>query len=98
MSYEEEDPHMAGNLAAIRTYLKTHFEEFNITEESDGPCYHRFTVAKFRPPTRYKLQVSWPKISDSNNTPTTIKRLLVKDDVAAGMRAEKGDYFSWGWH
>jgi hypothetical protein len=98
MNNEEEDPRMAGNLAAIRTYLKVHFDEFHITEESYGPSYHKFTVAKFRPPTSYKLQVTWPKISDSSNTSAKIKRLLVKDDVAAGMRAERGDYFSWGWH
>jgi hypothetical protein len=97
MSNEAEREHKEENVAIIRAYLQGEFKGFDISEQPDYPLSYTFTVTKLKPPTQYKLKMSWPRISDGDYTPAKIKRLLINDDVAARMKAARGEYFSWGW-
>src|SRR5262249_4310488 len=80
-----------GNVARIRAYLHNQFEGFDIYEQPDCPLSYTFTVTQLRPLTQYKLTVSWPRILNTNHTPAEITHLLTTDNVAARMRASRGE-------
>ena len=94
----EEAIRVQQNQQVIREYLIGQFKGFELTDTSDRPLSHMFTVTKSSE-ERYKLKVAWPQISDRSNTPEKIKQLLVTNDVAGRMRASsQGEYFAWGNH
>lgn len=97
MSNEDEEARVKENQQVIRKYLFGQFGGFQLTEDTpDRPLWHKFTMTKLKPLEQYRLIVSWPKISDGDNTPAKIKQLLVTDDVANRMRDKQGEYFPWG--
>lgn len=86
------------NLAVIRGYLKIRFPGCVITEESDPSTYHTFIVTNEKVHKRYKLKVSWFRLSDRSNTQEKTRAELDHMDVAgcmiqAGERSE--DWFDW---
>jgi CheY-like chemotaxis protein len=89
-------PFVKQNQQVIRDYLIDQFKGFEVTDMPNPPVVHLFIVTKSSV-ERYGLKVAWSQISDRNNTPATIKQLLVAHDVAGRMRAtSQGEYFAWG--
>jgi len=90
------EAYIEANLEVIREYLMDQFKWFEVTEKSDGPLSHTFTVMKSSD-ERYQLKVLWPQLSDDSNTPERTQQRLVTDDVAGRMKGKsQGEYFSWG--
>jgi hypothetical protein len=52
------------NQEVIREYLIGQSKGFELTDTSDRPLSHTFTVTK-SPGERYKLKVAWRQISDN---------------------------------
>jgi len=83
------------NLAVIRGYLKIRFPGCVITEESDPSTYHMFIVTNEKLHKRYKLKVSWLRLSDRSNTQEKTRAELDRID-AAGCMIQAGDgWFDW---
>ena len=96
MSKETEDAFVKENQQVIRDYLIGKFKGFEVTDTPNTPLSHMFIVTRSSE-ERYRVQVTWPQISDSSNTPARIKQLLVAHDVAGRMRGKsQGEYFAWG--
>ncbi len=98
MSENDEARRIDEKVVVIRAYLGKKFLNFQITEDEADPstCW-RFTVTQLRPAYEsFKLQVGWPRLADRKNTPKSIERSLIAEDVAAEMRKVKGEYFIWG--
>jgi hypothetical protein len=96
MSNETEDALVKEKQEVIRDYLIGQFKGFEVTDTPNPPLSHMFIVTKSSE-EQYRLKVAWPYFSDSNNTPATLKRLLVAHDVAGRMRGKsQGEYFAWG--
>ena len=94
----ENKAHIESNLEVIREYLIGQFKGFELTDTPDRPISHTFTVTKSSD-ERYQLKVSWPQLSDQNNTSDWTKQRLVIGDVAGRMKGKsQGEYFSWGKH
>ena len=90
------DRHVEANLEVIREYLIGQFKGFELIDRPDRHSSHTFTVTKSAD-ERYQVKVSWPQLSDTNNTPERTKQRLVTDDVAGRMKGKsQGEYFSWG--
>jgi hypothetical protein len=90
--------HIEANLEVIREYLEIQFKGFGLTEKSDAPRSHTFTVTKSSD-QEYKLKVYWAQLSDQSHTPERTQQRLVADDVAGRMKGKsQGEYFSWGKH
>ncbi len=97
MSNADEGTRIQTNVEVIREYLRSEFEGFKLTDKSEGPFGHLFTVTNISAYARYALKVSGPRLSDSSNTPKRIKRQLALDKVAGKMKAkESGEPYSWG--
>ena len=98
MSENDEFRRIEEKLVGIRAYLVKNFPNYQITEDEGTPstCW-RFTLTQLRPAYEsFKLQVGWPRLADRKNTPKSIERSLIAEDVAAEMRKVKGEYFIWG--
>ncbi len=94
----ENTAHIEANLEAIRVYLIGQFKGFDLTDTPNHPLSHTFTATKSSE-ERYRVEVSWPQLSDISNTPEKTKKRLVTDDVAGGMRGKsQGEHFWWGKH
>lgn len=86
------------NLAVIRGYLKIRFPGCVITEESDPSTYHKFIVTNEKLRKRYKLKVSWLRLSDRSNTQEKTRAELDRIDVAGCMiqaNERSEDWFDW---
>jgi hypothetical protein len=86
------------NLAVIRAYLKGKFPDCVITEESIPNTYHKFIVANAKIVKRYKLKVSWVRLSDRNHPPEKTRVELNRIDVAGSLvlAADRGEgWFYW---
>ena len=96
MSKATEDAFVEENQQVIRDYLIGKFKGFEVTDTPNPPLSHMFIVTKSSE-EQYRVQVTWPQISDSGNTPAMMKQLLVAHDVAGRMRGKsQGEYFAWG--
>ncbi len=98
MSENDEARRIDEKLVVIRAYLVKSFPNYQITEDEETPstCW-RFTLTQLRPAYEsFKLKVWWPRLADRKNTPQSIERSLIAEDVAAEMRKVKGEYFPWG--
>ena len=96
MSKETEDAFVKENQQVIRDYLNEKFKGFDVTDTPNPPLSHMFIVTRSAE-ERYSVKVTWPQISDKNNTPAKMKQLLVAHDVAGRMRGKsQGEYFAWG--
>ena len=96
MTDHEEQQRIEDNLAVIRSYLRDKFPEYDITEDSPYPSmYHKFAITNLKLYKCYKLHVSWPRLSDLENTPAKTRAALDHDDVAGRMIAADGDRFYW---
>ena len=91
-----EDYRIAGNQQVIREYLANEFLGCTMTEDrAHPPTHHSFVMAEPRTDTRYKLKVSWGRLSDSGNVPEKTMTRLCGDNVAGKMRDAKGEFFYW---
>jgi len=96
MHKETEDAFVKENQQAIRDYLNEKFKGFDVTDTPNPPLSHMFIVTRSSE-ERYSVKVTWPQISDKNNTPAKMKQLLVAHDVAGRMRGKsQGEHFIWG--
>jgi len=96
MRKETEDAFVKENQQAIRDYLNEKFKGFDVTDTPNPPLSHMFIVTRSSE-ERYSVKVTWPQISDKNNTPAKMKQLLVAHDVAGRMRGKsQGEHFIWG--
>ena len=96
MSKETEDTFVEENQQVIRDYLIGKFKGFEVTDTPNPPLSHMFIVTKSSE-EQYRVQVTWPQISDSRTTPAMMKQLLFAHDVAGRMRGKsQGEYFAWG--
>ena len=89
------DPHVQANLEVIRTYLREHFEGFELMEKLEGSVCHRFEMVNLH--KRFKLAVSGHLLSDHNYAPEQIRELLIDKKVAERMKRRPGEDFFWGW-
>jgi len=83
------------NLAVIRGYLKIRFPGCVVTEESDPSTYHTFIVTNEKLHKRYKLKVSWFRLSDRSNTQEKTRGELDRMDVAGCMIQAGDGWFDW---
>jgi len=98
MSENDEARRIEENLVVIRAYLGENFPNYHMAEDEGTPhMYWRLTLTQLKPAYEsFKLQVGWPRLADRKNTPKSIERSLIAEDVAAEMRKVKGEYFIWG--
>jgi hypothetical protein len=90
------DAFVKENQQVIRDYLIGKFKGFDVTDMPNPPLSHLFIVTRSSD-EQYRLKVTWRHLSDSSNTPATLKRLLIAHDVAGRMRGKsQGEYFAWG--
>lgn len=96
MSKEPKNVFITQNQQVIRDYLIEQFKGFEVTDTPNPPLSHMFIVTRSSE-EQYRVKVTWPLISDSENTPARIQRLLTTHDVAGRMRGKsQGEYFAWG--
>jgi len=98
MSLADQQAHIHTNVEGVREYLRSELKECELADRSEGNSGHVFTVTNLSAYKRHKLKVSAPRLSDSNNTPASIKRQLFLDNVAGRMRdpVNAGELL-WGW-
>ncbi|MDK2744062.1 MAG: hypothetical protein NDI90_14215 [Nitrospira sp. BO4] len=95
MEIPEEQKRIKDNLAVIRLYLTSKFPDHTITEAAVPSLYHKFTVTNHTQYTRYKLKVSWPRLSDRSNTPEHTRSALDSGNVASGMMQIGDNDYYW---
>jgi len=95
MENSAEQERIEANLDIIRTYLKSKFLNYTITEKSAPGIYHMFIVTSVELYESHMLKVMWPRLSDRSNTPAKTQAALDMDAVANGMIQAGGNYFQW---
>ncbi len=93
---QDEDDHIQENIGAVRAYLGEEFKGLRITDQSDAPLDHIFTVLNENEYKDFKLSVAMPRLADTSNNPENIRRRLQEEKVADKMRELEKGGFSWG--
>ncbi len=93
---QDEDDRIQENIGAVRTYLDEEFNGLRITDISDAPLDHIFTVHTETAHKVFKLFVAMPRLADMSNNPENIRRRLQEEIIADKMREHENDGYSWG--
>ncbi len=94
---QDEDDRIQENIGAVRTYLDEEFNGLRITDISDAPLDHIFTVHTETAHKVFKLFVAMPRLADMSNNPENIRRRLQEEIIADKMREHENVGCSWGW-